>query len=89
MSLGSMPLYEYQCRSCGHRFEGLVRGSDVPSCPACQGRDLERLLSAFAMSSEERTREIVKATRKKLAPIRQNEQREEFQRTLREHLHDD
>jgi putative FmdB family regulatory protein len=47
-----MPLYEYQCRSCTHRFEELVRASDgAPPCPSCQGTDLEKLLSAFAVST--------------------------------------
>jgi putative FmdB family regulatory protein len=48
-----MPLYDYQCRACGHRFEALVRaGSDAPTCPSCRSADLERLLSMFAVSSE-------------------------------------
>ena len=34
-----MPLYEYQCSRCQHRFEKLQRFSDPPasSCPACGG----------------------------------------------------
>lgn len=47
-----MPLYDYQCRMCGHRFEALVRGSDRPVCPSCHGTELEQLLSMFAMSSD-------------------------------------
>jgi putative FmdB family regulatory protein len=47
-----MPLYEYECRGCGDRFETLVRGSAAPSCPACQGADLERILSLFSVDSE-------------------------------------
>ena len=48
-----MPLYEYACRSCGHRFEELV-GSHVGvaaaevSCPSCGAADPERLLSGHA-----------------------------------------
>jgi putative FmdB family regulatory protein len=46
-----MPLYEYQCKACGHRFEALVYRSAQPTtCPLCQSKELERLLSAFAMS---------------------------------------
>jgi putative FmdB family regulatory protein len=45
-----MPLFEYACRGCGHRFEELVRGSEQPACPRCAGADLEKLLSTFAMS---------------------------------------
>jgi len=81
-----MPLYEYQCRACKHQFEALVRNREVPRCPSCQSEDLERLLSSFGMSSLEHTKELVKSERKRLAPIHQNQQREEFQKTLKEHL---
>lgn len=47
-----MPLYEYTCRTCGHAFEVLVRHGDTPACPSCQGHDLERLLSMFAVDSD-------------------------------------
>jgi len=40
-----MPIYEYRCRACGHAFETLVLGAARPACPACEGHDLERLLS--------------------------------------------
>lgn len=44
-----MPIFEYLCRDCGKRFEALVRGSDQPACPSCQGARLERQLSVFAV----------------------------------------
>ncbi len=47
-----MPIFEYRCGACGHQFECLVRTGDVPACRACQSRDLERLLSHVAVSSE-------------------------------------
>ncbi len=64
-----MPIYEYQCRACRHLFERFVRPSstaepDAPTCPACQGRDLERLLSAFAVSSEATQQVRLKQARK-------------------------
>ena len=43
-----MPIYEYACHECGRKFEMLVRTDTVPSCPACQSRDLEKMLSVFA-----------------------------------------
>jgi putative FmdB family regulatory protein len=45
-----MPLYEYQCRKCGHRFERIQRFSDplVKKCPECGGK-VEQLLSAPAV----------------------------------------
>jgi len=44
-----MPLYEYECQQCGRQFEALVRGTAKPACPSCQGTDLTRLLSVFAV----------------------------------------
>ena len=44
-----MPLYEYQCKKCGHRFEKIQKFSDpeVRKCPECGGR-VEKLLHAPA-----------------------------------------
>ena len=47
-----MPLYEYECLACHHRFEVLVRHSTTPECPACHSTNLERMLSLFGVSSE-------------------------------------
>jgi len=45
-----MPLYEYQCQKCGHRFERIQRFSDplVKKCPECNGK-VEQLLTAPAV----------------------------------------
>ena len=42
-----MPLYEYQCKKCGHRFEKILKFSDKPikKCPDCGGA-VEQLISA-------------------------------------------
>jgi len=44
-----MPIYEYVCSGCEHRFETLVRGSEQPSCPRCRGRDLDKQFSVFGV----------------------------------------
>jgi putative FmdB family regulatory protein len=61
-----VPILEYSCRACGHQFEflKLPGKTKVAKCPACQGEDLERLLSGFAMSTRELTKSRVKAARK-------------------------
>jgi putative FmdB family regulatory protein len=45
-----MPLYEYQCKKCGHRFEKIRKFSDKPikKCPECGGV-VEQLLSPPAV----------------------------------------
>ena len=45
-----MPLYEYQCTKCGHRFEKIQKFSDKPikKCPECGGR-VEQTISAPAV----------------------------------------
>ncbi|HEY7099945.1 MAG TPA: FmdB family zinc ribbon protein [Terriglobales bacterium] len=45
-----MPLYEYECKKCGHRFERIQKFSDphVTKCPKCKGK-VEQLLSAPAV----------------------------------------
>ncbi|HWF85203.1 MAG TPA: zinc ribbon domain-containing protein [Vicinamibacterales bacterium] len=65
-----MPIYDLQCHACGHQFEALVRQHDAPpECPACHSRDLERLLSSFAVSSAEKTHAAATIARKKAASI--------------------
>jgi putative FmdB family regulatory protein len=46
-----MPIYEYRCEACEHRFETLVRGAETPVCPTCGSATLARELSTFAVST--------------------------------------
>lgn len=43
-----MPIYEYQCCSCGHRMEAFQKVSEKPlkECPACHQNELQKLISA-------------------------------------------
>ncbi len=45
-----MPLYEYQCDECDHRFEVIQKFSDAPveTCPKC-GAPVKKLLSSPAI----------------------------------------
>lgn len=45
-----MPLYEYKCEACAHRFERIQKFSDPPieTCPQCSGQ-VRKLLSAPAI----------------------------------------
>jgi putative FmdB family regulatory protein len=45
-----MPLYEYECLACRHRFERIQKFSDPPAdtCPVCEGK-VRKLLSSPAI----------------------------------------
>ena len=42
-----MPIYEYQCQNCQHRFEEIQKFSDpeLLNCPQCNKTRLQRLIS--------------------------------------------
>ncbi|MHC5011749.1 MAG: FmdB family zinc ribbon protein [Planctomycetota bacterium] len=45
-----MPIYEYECKRCGERFEALLFGEQKAVCPQCAGRKLEKLVpSSFSV----------------------------------------
>ncbi|MFV9505346.1 MAG: FmdB family zinc ribbon protein [Oscillochloridaceae bacterium umkhey_bin13] len=53
-----MPMYEYDCKECGTRFEKLVRTSDDPQairCPACASATVARAFSTFATGGGQRS----------------------------------
>jgi len=47
-----MPIYEYRCGACAHRYEALLQGRDeaTPECPKCGASQSEKMLSAFAVT---------------------------------------
>jgi putative FmdB family regulatory protein len=49
-----MPIYEFQCKKCGHVFEQLCFPSDKSEailCPCCGANDPCKLMSSFSCSS--------------------------------------
>jgi putative FmdB family regulatory protein len=47
-----MPVYEYQCEACGHRYSALVnmRNSEEPApCPCCGAEDVRKLVSSVSV----------------------------------------
>src|SRR5450631_590055 len=42
-----MPIYEYECQACGHRFEEWQKMADEPIkvCPKCAAPKVEKLIS--------------------------------------------
>lgn len=43
-----MPIYEYKCKACEHKFDKLQKISDDPLkiCPECSAAELVKLVSA-------------------------------------------
>jgi len=52
-----MPIYDYQCRSCKHRFEQLIKPGEKPACPVCGVANSERFFPLSASVSTGRSRE--------------------------------
>jgi putative FmdB family regulatory protein len=40
-----MPIYEFECRQCGARFEELVPAGQTAPCPECKSSEVERRFS--------------------------------------------
>jgi putative FmdB family regulatory protein len=80
-----MPIYDYACRQCGHRFEYfLLSSSPAAECPACGTKDLEQLISAYAVHSESSRQSSIKQQQKKAAVVHKDKMYEE-QKQIREH----
>lgn len=43
-----MPIYEYECKDCGHQMEAIQKISDAPLsvCPECGKNGLQKQISA-------------------------------------------
>jgi len=83
-----MPIYEYECRQCGHRFEYLVLSkSPAAKCPSCQNEDLTQLISLCGISSEATRKANLNAAHQKAAGVRKERQHEDHQH-LHEHFGD-
>ena len=46
-----MPIYEFHCTDCHAALELLIRGSELPECPKCDSKNLERKLSVISAPS--------------------------------------
>ncbi len=52
-----MPIYDYQCRKCGQRFEQLVKAGESPDCPSCGAKKPERFFPLEANRTTPKMRE--------------------------------
>ncbi|MFQ5861722.1 MAG: zinc ribbon domain-containing protein [Candidatus Brocadiales bacterium] len=49
-----MPIYEFNCTSCTHRFEEYFSSSTqkrAVGCPECGGKEVEKVFSVFGMGA--------------------------------------
>jgi putative FmdB family regulatory protein len=54
-----MPVYEFVCRSCGHRFEEFNWSSTDAAgvaCPECGGTEARKVMSVFGIGRGDTTR---------------------------------
>jgi len=50
-----MPIFEYECRNCGTKFEKIVASTTVAAtCNNCGSPRVEKLLSVFAVAGTSR-----------------------------------
>jgi putative FmdB family regulatory protein len=56
-----MPIYEFECQACGHRFSQFYRSIRAAQeggparCPNCHGVDVQRVVSSFAVHGPARS----------------------------------
>jgi putative FmdB family regulatory protein len=62
-----VPLFDFECRACGHEFEALVRPTDPAptACPRCGATDLEKQLPTFAVDTAEKRAASAKQSRQR------------------------
>jgi len=88
LGFARMPIYEYECGQCGHRFEYFMRpSSPAAECPGCGTMDLRQMISLSAVSSDASRHANLTSAHKKAAAVRQGKKHEEH-KGLHEHFHD-
>jgi putative FmdB family regulatory protein len=54
-----MPIYEYECTSCGKVFTAALslreHEAKIATCPACGSKKVEQLISAFIAKTDRKT----------------------------------
>jgi putative FmdB family regulatory protein len=86
-----MPIYDFRCRCCGHRFEQLVKAGRTPGCPTCGAagaKGPERLFSATAAVSTAKTRQRSLAVARSKASAVKKEKDHAHREYLQNHIKD-
>jgi putative FmdB family regulatory protein len=84
-----MPIFEYECKQCGHQFEflSLPNRPAVPQCTSCKSKNLKQLISLCAVRSES-TKKASWTTARKKAMRGFKDKLDEKHRHLHEHFED-
>lgn len=43
-----MPIYDYQCKECGYKFDEFFQSArleKIPNCPKCKGKEIKKLIT--------------------------------------------
>jgi putative FmdB family regulatory protein len=83
-----MPIYDYQCRACKHRFELLVKPGEKVNCPKCDAANVERAFPLSAAVSTGRTRSRAMTEARGKASAVKKEKDSAHQEYMRNHLKD-
>lgn len=83
-----MPIYDYRCRKCAHRFEQVVKPDETPACPACGAADPERFFPFSAAVSTGKTRERALTGARSKARAVKKEKDHAHSEYLRNHIKD-
>jgi putative FmdB family regulatory protein len=79
-----MPIFEYRCLTCGIHFELLVLPAfaSAAECPSCQSKNLEKLISLAAISSEHTQKRARREGSERGRKLREDLSNEEHKRIL-------
>ncbi len=84
-----MPIYDFKCVKCGHAFEELVRGDQVPPCPKCAAVNAERQfplsVAVSTPKSKARTEGIARRAAKAVHRDKQVADTESLRHHIKEH----
>jgi putative FmdB family regulatory protein len=81
-----MPIYEYECKACGHAFEYLLlHNSPAAKCPSCGKKNLQKMISKCAVSSEG-TRQLNFDKAKKAASVVHKDKAHEDHKEYHRHM---
>ncbi len=81
-----MPIFDFKCVKCGHKFEELVRGDQVPACPKCAAGDAERQFPLSVAVSTPKSRARTSAIARRAASSEHKDKQVAEADSLRHHI---